>query len=231
MTDINTILSKLPGLNCGLCGSKSCEDFANIVSENPTELQRCIHIDAEHAPSSTNQSFENCRATCNACTSAQYRPAKKWKDSLDREYDFILDSLPNDPGPREVIRPHNPMLTRELNIQKGDILIGRPLGMSCGCPITHCGIVMNVDPRTGVMDWCVTGPLGPRNNGYKDIGYYSAEAYEGIVRETQKELKIGMRYWFQPHRCMLQWRHSGLINFINQTPHGHQVRIEGLFIG
>jgi hypothetical protein len=52
-----------------------------------------------------------------------------------------------------------------------------------------------------------------------------------MVRETQKELKIGMRYWFQPHRCMLQWRHSGLINFINQTAEGTQIRIEGLLIG
>ena len=29
--------------------------------------------------------------------------------------------------------------------------------------------------------WCVTGPLGPRQNGYKDLGYYIAEGYEGLV--------------------------------------------------
>lgn len=231
MTDLNTIVSKLPGLNCGICGSKSCEDFARIVFENPKEIQRCIHIDSHTAPLTKEPSCHSHQAGCNACASEPGKPTQKWKDSLGREFDFILDSLPSDPGPREIVLPHNPMLTRELNLQKGDIMIGRPLGMSCGCPITHCGVVMEVDPRTGVMAWCVTGPLGPRSKGYKDIGYYSAEAYEGIVHETQKELKIGMRYWFQPHRCMLQWRHSGLVNFINKTPEGTRIRIEGLFIG
>jgi len=31
--------------------------------------------------------------------------------------------------------------------------------------------------------------------------------------------------------CMLQWRHSGLINYLNRVPEGWQIRIEGLFIG
>jgi uncharacterized Fe-S cluster-containing protein len=123
------------------------------------------------------------------------------------------------------------MLTREMNIQPGDILIGRPLGMSCGCPITHCGIVQNADHRTGVVIWCVTGPLNPRMNGFKDMGYYIAEGYEGMVTQTRTRLQIGARYFFQPRMCMLQWRHSGLINYLNQTPNGTQVRIEGLWIG
>lgn len=88
---------------------------------------------------------------------------------------------------------------------------------------------------TGIITWCVTGPLAPRSKGFKDIGFYSAEAYEGIVLKTKTELKIGMRYWFMPHKCMLQWRHSGIINFINKTKVNDkvlpQVRIEGLLIG
>jgi uncharacterized Fe-S cluster-containing protein len=103
--------------------------------------------------------------------------------------------------------------------------------MSCGCPITHCGVVMEVDQRNGVIVWCVTGPLNPRSKPHKDIGYYSAEAYEGLVKDTRSELKIGMRYWFLPRRCMLQWRHSGLVNFVNRTKNGTQIRIEGLLIG
>ena len=31
--------------------------------------------------------------------------------------------------------------------------------------------------------------------------------------------------------CMMQWRHSGLVNYMNHTPDGIQVRIEGLWIG
>jgi uncharacterized Fe-S cluster-containing protein len=123
------------------------------------------------------------------------------------------------------------MLVRELKVQKGDQLTGRPLGMSCGCPITHCGIAIEVDQRNGIIVWCVTGPLTARENTVKDLGYYSAEAYEGIILDSRVELKIGMRYWFMPHKCMLQWRHSGLVNFINKNVQGTQVRLEGLLIG
>jgi hypothetical protein len=45
------------------------------------------------------------------------------------------------------------------------------------------------------------------------------------------EVRIGMRYYFQPHMCMLQWRHSGLVNYINRTGDALQVRLEGLWIG
>ena len=117
-----------------------------------------------------------------------------WHDSLGREFDFYLEHFPEEPGPREIIIPHNPMLTREMDIRAGDILIGRPLGMSCGCPITHCGVATEVDNRTGVISWCVTGPLGPRQHGFKDLGYYIAEGYEGLVNEARCELNVGMRY-------------------------------------
>lgn len=123
------------------------------------------------------------------------------------------------------------MISRERNIRRGELLIGRPLGMSCGCPITHCGIVMDVDHRTGVINWCATGPLRVREQGFKDLGYYTAEAYDGLIRKTRVEPKIGMRYYFQPRMCMLQWRHSGLVSFLNRTNDGLQVRLEGLWIG
>ncbi|HNW38935.1 MAG TPA: Fe-S cluster protein [Candidatus Omnitrophota bacterium] len=173
-------------------------------------------------------SLEACRK-CNEVKSSEV--ISSWKDALGREFDFILDKFINEPGPRETILPHNPARTKELDVKVGDIIIGRPMGMSCGCPITHCGIVMQADLANGVIVWCVTGPLDPRSREHKDIGYYSAQAYEGMVKTFHKELKIGMRYWFLPHQCMLQWRHSGLINFINKREDGFQIRIEGLFIG
>jgi uncharacterized Fe-S cluster-containing protein len=105
------------------------------------------------------------------------------------------------------------------------------MGMSCGCPITHCGTAVDVDAVNGIVVWCVTGHLNARTQTPKDIGYYSAQAYEGLVRDSRLELKIGMRYWFLPHRCMLQWRHSGLVNFLNRGKSGLQVRVEGLLIG
>lgn len=222
----------LPGLDCGACGAKTCEEFRMMLARRPELLKRCIHLsEAAQKASAPAAAMSHACASCGTC--APRTPRAKWVDSLGREFDFILDVLPGDPGPRETIKLHNPQLTRELNVQVGDSIIGRPLGMSCGCPITHCGVAVQVDQRTGIIVWCVTGPLNPRQKGYKDLGYYSAEAYEGIVTETRAELKVGMRYWFMPHKCMLQWRHSGLINFLNKKPGNgtYQVRLEGLLIG
>lgn len=225
-------LPELPGLDCGTCGFRTCDDFAAHLVKKPSDLPRCIHLSNETTSSSYTDkagSVPPC-PTCAGCGGATAANTG-WKDSLGREFDFILDLLPGDPGPRETILPHNPMLTRELDIKVGDKIFGRPLGMSCGCPITHCGVVVASDHKTGVMTWCVTGPLGPRREKYIDVGYYSAEAYDGIVKESQSELQIGKRYFFLPHRCMLQWRHSGLVNFLNKGKNGLVVRVEGLWIG
>ncbi|MGD0516084.1 MAG: (Fe-S)-binding protein [Thermoguttaceae bacterium] len=274
---------QLPGLNCGLCGYRTCDEFQERLASSPEMLRRCIHLSknrvrsessstaaaepTEHRAAGTAESTRridrvesgagplpvyaiggNPGASCGACTgedgfntcgvrtcSPGVRGIESqqtdWLDHLGREFDFYLEHFPEEPGPREIILPHNPLLTREMNIQVGDILIGRPLGMSCGCPITHCGVVTEVDHRTGVIVWCVTGPLGPREKGYKDLGYYIAEGYEGLVNETRCELRIGMRYFFQPRMCMLQWRHSGLINYLSRNGGQYQVRVEGLWIG
>jgi uncharacterized Fe-S cluster-containing protein len=227
---------ELPGLDCGVCGFKTCDELAERLAATPDLIKRCIHLSAHRVdaapqvePRAACSSSARTATACGTC--ARSAPGAPWTDSLGREFDFYLEHFPEDPGPREIIVPHNPMITRELEITIGDTLIGRPLGMSCGCPITHCGVVREVDLRTGVMTWCVTGPLGPRQNGYKDLGYYIAEGYEGLVTETRQELQIGARYFFQPRMCMLQWRHSGLVNYLNRLPGGHQVRLEGLFIG
>ena len=275
---------QLPGLNCGLCGYKTCDEFQDRLISSPEMLRRCIHlsksrIDAASTTTPTTVSAnrpiasttagsrrvdgidgaasqlpvyaiggDNAAATCSECAGDERfstcgirtcmptvgktgSQQTDWLDHLGREFDFYLEHFPEEPGPREIILPHNPLLTREMNIQVGDILIGRPLGMSCGCPITHCGVVMEADHRTGVLVWCVTGPLGPREKGYKDLGYYIAEGYEGLVKETRCELRIGMRYFFQPRMCMLQWRHSGLINYLSRNGGQYQVRVEGLWIG
>ncbi|MBI3172546.1 MAG: Fe-S cluster protein [Chloroflexi bacterium] len=248
----------LPGLNCGVCGLRSCEEMATRLQTNPDLIKRCIYLsdnryeareiatenrsnplNAPVAPIMQTASPQPMMASCAGCapavssTMTSFIPgmSNPWRDSLGREFDFYLEHFPEEPGPREIIIPHNPMITREMDIQVGDILIGRPLGMSCGCPITHCGVAVDVDKRTGVIVWCVTGPLNPRQKGFKDLGYYIAEGYEGLINDARCEIKIGMRYFFQPRMCMLQWRHSGLVNFLNRTATGYQVRVEGLWIG
>ncbi|MFZ1933312.1 MAG: (Fe-S)-binding protein [Thermoguttaceae bacterium] len=261
---------ELPGLDCGLCGYRTCEEFRGQLASSPESIRRCIHLsessvrpettgktegphlafaakatekgDSPHLPAEKGTvplslSPQTCQTTCGGCTTAlpmarsRAKAQQPWRDNLGREFDFYLEHFPEDPGPREIILPHNPAITREMDVQVGDILIGRPLGMSCGCPITHCGVATQVDMRTGVIVWCVTGPLAPRAKGFKDLGYYIAEGYEGLVRETRAELKVGLRYFFQPKMCMLQWRHSGLLNYLNRTGDQYQVRLEGLWIG
>jgi uncharacterized Fe-S cluster-containing protein len=222
----------LPGLDCGLCGFRRCDDFAARLATHPDWLERCVHLNgAAKVQTASAPSVVSVERPTRLPVLRGEDCEPTWQDSLGREFDFYLEHFPEEPGPREAILPHNPMITREMNIQAGDLLIGRPLGMSCGCPITHCGVVMDVDQRTGLINWCVTGPLRVREQGFKDIGYYIAEAYDGLIRKFRVEPKIGMRYFFQPRMCMLQWRHSGLVNFMNRTADGVQVRLEGLWIG
>ena len=230
---------ELPGLNCGVCGYRTCEELAARLAGDPELVKRCIHLSenrvmaAKTVPAPGGRACASAAASCGACEKNPAAPdtGLPYRDSLGRDFDFYLEHFPEDCGPREIILPHNPMITRELEVSVGDTLIGRPLGMSCGCPVTHCGVVMQVDRRTGVMTWCVTGPLGPRATGFKDLGYYIAQGYEELIRETRVEPRIGVRYFFQPRMCMLQWRHSGLVNYVNRTGEGIQVRLEGLFIG
>lgn len=222
------VLDKLPGLDCGACGYKTCHDFAEFVEQEKEDIKLCIHI-------TESKKFDSdTKKDCFICEREGIGMGAKlgWKDNLKREFDFILDCLPNEPGPKETILPYNPTLVKELAVKKGDVMIGRPMGMSCGCPVTHCGIVSSVDVRNGVINWNVTGPLRPRSEGFVDIGYYVSQAYEGIIKESNVEIKLGMRYWFLPRRCMLQWRHSGLVNAVTKLNDGsYKVRIEGLLIG
>ena len=234
--------TELPGLDCGMCGLSHLRRVREQLDDTAGLIERCIHLSQDNAPLQTAPMRLRARrmprrrvapAAMHVPTGPVQSPPGPvpGSDSLGREFDFYLEHFPEEPGPREIILPHNPLITREMEISVGDILIGRPLGMSCGCPITHCGVATEVDRRTGVIVWCVTGPLGPRQKGFKDLGYYIAEGYEGLVTETRCELKIGMRYFFQPRVCMLQWRHSGLVNYLNRSADGLQVRLEGLWIG
>jgi uncharacterized protein len=226
------IRERFPNLNCGLCGFPTCDEFADHVESDPSLLERCVNVLPEPPATPSERGAEPVANPCEGCAlTVPTESGDGWVDSLGREFDFVLQIFPQDPGPRETIVPHNPALTRELGLKPGDVLVGRPLGMSCGCPLTHCGVVQEADPRTGVIVWCVTGPLRPRQEGFTDIGFYSAQAYEGLVSESRSPLQIGRRYWFLPRRCMLQWRHSGLINYLARSGGIHRVRIEGLMIG
>jgi len=55
--------------------------------------------------------------------------------------------------------------------------------------------------------------------------------HEGIVRQKRVEIQLGCRYNFLPRYCMLQARHSGLINTMTKTTDAYRVRLEGIGLG
>ena len=212
--DLRELLERLPDKNCGQCGFPTCEEFAELLLKNPEALKRCIFIeDGKVIPEAPELREEDIT----------------WRDILDRPYDFILDRIPGDPGPRETILPFNPANVEKLGVKKGDILFGRPT--STGCPVTHCGVVMEEpDYFNGTIVWCIVGPIPARERGI-NIGDYTPTAYEGIVQHTKEKLQVGRRYFFLPRYCMLQSRHSGLVNIIAKRDDGIRVRAEGIWIG
>lgn len=207
------ILGRLPGKDCGQCGFKTCAGLAEFAVIHPEALRRCIYLGQPLA-----------MAPALPATSADIA----WKDILGRGYDFVLEPFPEDPGPREIIVPLNPLNVERLAVKKGDVLYGRPV--MTGCPVTHVGVVVEEpDYLNGIIVWCIVGPLAARERG-REIGHYQIIAYEGIVRHSREELQIGQRYFFLPRMCMLQSRHSGLVNALARRENGMRVRVEGIWI-
>jgi len=42
MTNENIV--DLPGLNCGICGYRTCEELANRLENDPQQIKRCIYL-------------------------------------------------------------------------------------------------------------------------------------------------------------------------------------------
>ncbi len=234
--DTTKVTVKLPGKNCGLCGLKTCEEFSEIVSKNPEAIKRCIYTEKSKERPASQELKGVCPSVIKrqdaASTIQEFKEENiTWKDNLDREYEFILDKFPGESGPRETIILFNPANVEKLGLKKGDVLYGRPGWISCGCPVSHVGVIVEEpDYFKGTVVWCVVGSLMARERGI-NIGYYNTTAYEGMVHYTKVDLQIGKRYYFQPRYCMLQWRHCGLVNTLGKTRDGLRVRIEGLWIG
>jgi len=208
------ILTRLPGKDCGQCGFKTCAGLAEFATRHSDALKRCVHLGQPNV------------------TPIIPLPADEditWKDVLGRDYDFVLEPFPEDPGPRETIVPLNPLNIERLAVKKGDVLFGRPV--MTGCPVTHVGVVVEEpDYLNGVIVWCIVGLMAARERG-REIGHYHIVAYEGIVRHAQQKLQIGQRYFFFPRMCMMQSRHSGLVNALAKREDGMRVRVEGIWIG
>ena len=130
---MRNVLTELPGKNCGLCGMKTCADFAEIVEKNPASIERCPHVSALACAACAPQMKPN--------LAESGAPEVTWKDHLNRDYDFVLDKFPGEAGPRETILLFNPANVEKLRLKKGDVIYGRPGWISCGCPAgSSCGV-------------------------------------------------------------------------------------------
>ncbi|MEI6577192.1 MAG: (Fe-S)-binding protein [Bacteroidota bacterium] len=99
----------LPKLDCGACGYKTCIDFAISIDNGKDILDKCIHVADKVASKAEAKD-------CFICAKQGSGMGDKlgWKDNLKRDFDFILDCFPNEPGPKETILPYNPTLVTKL---------------------------------------------------------------------------------------------------------------------
>ena len=110
---LQTANIELPGLDCGLCGYRTCEELRERLAAKPEMIRRCIHLAAERAQPEANlptlsASAPTCPDSCaSACGTACTAPARipsrphelDWCDRLGREFDFYLEHFPEEPGP------------------------------------------------------------------------------------------------------------------------------------
>src|SRR5512136_3260268 len=102
ITRQESIAGMLPNLDCGACGYRSCNQFADFVVTHPEELKRCVHLNGNEPK--VRESI------CSSCNPQAMGEKMNWKDNLKRDFDFILDCFENEPGPKETILPYNPVL-------------------------------------------------------------------------------------------------------------------------
>lgn len=207
------IVKRLQNKNCGICGFESCELFAEEAEKDMGLLKRCIYLEEEHE-------LERIQ---------RQRVEYATEDIIGIDYDFILMPFPNERSCRKIILPFNPMLLRELNIKKGDIIVGRPMGQ--GCPVQHVMEVIDADDRFAVITVWIVGPQYSRDKEFKEIGPYNVIGFKGLAKEVKREPIFGHRQRFLPGYCMMNLGHTGLVNFIIKTKDGVYVRLENIIIG
>jgi len=110
------------------CGYKTCNDFADAIDRTETELKRCIHI----KQTVSNIGFKNCLSCMGGENLAKNSSGKT---ALKGKFDFYPRYFEGEPGPkRNNFAIQSNRWVKELGVKKGDVMIGRPMGMSCGSP-------------------------------------------------------------------------------------------------
>lgn len=200
-----------PGKNCGLCGAESCKDFLRLVQSKVKKYEDCP--------------FYSESRKVRECKEQHIYPEK---DILGNTYDFVLNPLPGEKSARKIVLPFRSDLVEKLSIQKGDHVLGRPMG--AGCPIPHVLEVIEAEPLTGLLYTWVVGPRYSRDKEIKDVSAYHMIGFEGIAANIRNEPSFGCRVTFLPGFCMMSLNHTGLVNMLLQKINGLHIRIEDIRI-
>lgn len=201
---------KPPGKNCGLCGARDCDDFLRSVSNQEKEFSDCPFF-SEAEP----------RGRALEAIHAEH-------DILGNNYDFILSPLPGEVSARKIVLPFRGDLVEKMEIQAGDLVVGRPMG--AGCPIPHVLKVQKAEIITGLLYTWVVGPKFSREREVKDVVAYHMIGFEGVADYCAKPPAIGCRTTFLPGFCMMNLNHTGLVNMVLAKQYGWHVRIEDIRI-
>lgn len=201
-----------PGKNCGLCGNDSCRDFVHSVINEQKTYADCPFYKKEQ-PLAETQMRE-----------AVYTNV----DVLGHCYDFVLSPIPGEISARKIVLPFRGDLVEKMAIQKGDYVLGRPMG--AGCPIPHVLQVIEADPVTGLLSTWVVGPKVSREREVKDVKAYHMVGFDGVAEHINREPTVGCRVTFLPGCCMMNLNHTGLVNMALQKSYGLQIRIEDIRI-
>lgn len=202
-----------PGKNCGLCGEESCKSFLQAINTKKKGYADCPYYQEQHTAPRQDH-----------LTQALYQG----KDILGHPCDFILTPLSGEISARKIILPFRGDLVEKMSIQKGDIIVGRPMG--AGCPIPHVLQVIKAEPVTGLLYTWVVGPKFSRDKKIKDITAYHMIGFEGIASKILKEPVLCARATFLPGFCMMNLNHTGLVNMALQKNSGLHIRIEDIRI-
>lgn len=202
-----------PGKNCGLCGEKNCKSFLRMVDAKNKNFEDCPYYS------------ENIVRTDNSDLN---EAAYSGKDVLGHSYDFVLNPLPGEISARKIVLPFRADMVEKMDIKKGDIVLGRPMG--AGCPIPHVLKVIKAEQQTGLLYTWVVGPKYSRDKEVKDVTAYHMIGFEGIAKNITKEPAFGCRVTFLPGFCMMALNHTGLVNMILEKSCGMHVRIEDIRI-
>ncbi len=204
-----------PGKNCGACGAPTCEEFILLLEKGKKERGDCPFFTGNKAAAASPGEL-----------TANYGEG----DILGGSYDFILHPLPGEPSARKIVLPFRPDMTEKLKIERGDLVLGRPMG--AGCPVQHVLSVIEADYLTGLLTCHVVSPLlaRERSDEVKTVSAYHIIGFEGIAQTVNREPVFGRRQRFLPGFCMMYLAHTGVVNMVLENSYGTHTRVEDIRI-